>query len=352
MTDDTGWKLLGKYGRFERKLIIGWVLQDALPRGYEMNKKSFVKMLLLFLSINVYCLSPEEEYDFLIKDLYNYSTCAYKGSFDFDADKSDGKINFSQGSIQVTNNYLDVSVLGNGYFKVKDEKGNAYYTRYGKLWYDSESCSLYVLVDRTKFFLDLKPLPKYAFASDQIRIHRDGSVECVIPEEKSNGDVGKIKPLSISGTFKSKNGLEGKTVIDDEKIDEIINAPKKEEKRETIDKIILYDIENSNVDFYDGYLIKTKASPAAINEPHFEIGTLEQSNVIIDKILIRMLFVIEKLDDSKIKQKETKRYLIQKMLDPDFIRVKLFGYFYEEHPFLDDISGLKDYVHFLERNYE
>ena len=106
------------------------------------------------------------------------------------------------------------------------------------------------------------------------------------------------------------------------------------------------------MDFYDGYLIKTKSSPAAINEPHFEIGTLEQSNVIIDKILIRMLFVIEKLDDSKIKQKETKRYLIQKMLDPDFIRVKLFGYFYEEHPFLDDISGLKDYVHFLERNYE
>lgn len=315
-----------------------------------MNKKSIIKIIFLFLSINAYCLSPEEEYDFLIKDLYNYSTYAYKRTFDFDADKTDGIINLSQGNVQATNNYLDIAIQGDGYFKVKDEKGNVYYTRYGKLGYDSEYCSLYVLVDKRKFFLDLKPLPKYVFVFDQIRILRDGSVECIIPEEKSNGNDGLIK--SMSGMFELKNGLSGKTGIDDERIDEIIKEQKKEEKKEIIDKIILYNIEETDIDFYDGYLIKTKNSPDVISTPHFEIGALEMSNVLIDKVLIRMLFIIEKLDDSKIKQKEVKKYLIQKMLDPDFIRVKLFGYFYEEHPNLDDISGLKKYVHFLERTYE
>ncbi|MBR6296615.1 MAG: hypothetical protein IKR40_09105 [Treponema sp.] len=315
-----------------------------------MNKKSLFLMILLFLCIDVYCLSPEEEYDFLIKDLYNYSTHAYKRTFDFETDKSEGIINLSQGNVQVTNLYLDIAILSNGFFKVKDEQGNVYYTRFGELRYDSESCSLYILVGNSKFFLDLKPLPKYVFVSDEIRIRRDGSVECVIPEEKSNGNDGLIK--SMSGIFELKNGLSGKTGIDDERIDEIIKEQKKEEKKEIIDKIILYNIEETDIDFYDGYLIKTKNSPDVISTPHFEIGVLEMSNVLIDKVLIRMLFVIEKLDDSKIKQKEIKKYLIQKMLDPDFIRVKLFGYFYEEHPNLNDISGLKEYVHFLERAYE
>ena len=321
-------------------------------RGYGMNKKNIIKIIFLFLSINAYCLSPEEEYDFLIKDLYNFSTYAYKGTFDFDADKTDGKINLSQGNAQVTNNYLDIAIQGSGYFKVKDEKGDVYYTRYGKLWYDSEYCSLYVLVDKRKFFLDLKPLPKYVFVSDEIRIHRDGSVECVIPEEKSSENDYKIKNLSMSETFKSKNGLGGKIATSDEKIEEIIKDQKKEEKKEIIDKITLYDIREANIDSYDGYLIKAKASPDVINDSHFIIGALEMSNVLIDKVLIRMLFIIEKLDESKIKQKEVKKYLIQKMLDPDFVRVKLFGYFYEEHQNLIDINGLKEYVHFLERTYE
>ena len=317
-----------------------------------MNKKNIIKIIFLFLSINAYCLSPEEEYDFLIKDLYNYSTYAYKGTFDFDADKTDGIIDLSQGNVQVTNNYLDIAIQGNGYFKVKDENGNVYYTRYGNLWYDSEYCSLYVLVNERKFFLDLKPLPKYVFVSDQIRIRMDGSVECVIPEEKNSENNGKIKSLSMSETFKSKNGLRGKLATADKKIEEKIKEQKKEEKKEIIDKIILYNIRETDIDFYDGYLIKTKVSPDVINDTHFIIGALEMSNVLIDKVLIRMLFVIEKLDDSKIKQKEVKKYLIQKMLDSDFIRVKLFGYFYEEHPNLNDISGLKEYVHFLERTYE
>jgi len=194
--------------------------------------------------------------------------------------------------------------------------------------------------------------------SDEIRIHRDGSVECVIPEEKSSENDYKIKNFSMSETFKSKNGLGGKKATSDEKIEEIVKIEeiikdqKKEEKKEIIDKITLYDIRVANIDFYDGYLIKTKASPDVINDTHFIIGALEMSNVLIDKVLIRMLFIIEELDESKIKQKEVKKYLIQKMLDPDFIRLKLFGYFYEEHPNLININGLKEYVHFLERTYE
>ena len=88
------------------------------------------------------------------------------------------------------------------------------------------------------------------------------------------------------------------------------------------------------------------------NNPYFLMGALEMSNVFLDEALIRMLFIIEKLDDTQIKQKEIKKYLIQKMLDSNFVRAKIFGYFYEQHPNIEDISGLTEYVHFLERYYE
>lgn len=316
----------------------------------KMNKKNIFLIILFFLCFSIYSLSPEEEYDFLIKDLYNYSTYGYKRTFDFDEDKTDGIINLSQGNIQTTNNYLDIAIRGKGYFKVKDKNGNSFYTRYGKLMYDSESCSLYILVNKTEYFLDFPILPKYYFVFDQIRILMDGSVECVIQENKNNTNENITHILS--DIMKDKKGLGGKIVVDSGKFNklEIIEQPK--EKKEVIGEIILYDIDESNIDFYDGCLIKTKTSPDKISSSQFIAGALEMSNVYLDKVLIRMLFIIDKLDSDKIKHKEVKKYLIQKMLDPDFVRVKLFGYFYEEHPRMDDISGLKDYVHFLERNYE
>lgn len=268
-------------------------------------KKFLSKLILILFCINAYSISPEEEYDFLLKDLRNYSTYGYKRTYDWDSDRSEGEIYFSQGNLQSTENYLDIAVQGNGFFKVSDSDGNSYYTRYGRLDYDNEFRALFIEVNNKKYFLDLKLLPDYHLVTDQIRILMDGSVECL-----------------ISG------------------------------KKENFGKIILYEITDDNVDSYDGYLVKTKSNPEIIDNSHIIMGALEMSNLIIDKILIRMLFVIEELDDSQIAQKETKKYLIQKMLDPNFMRVKLFGYFYEQNPRMDDISGLKDYVHFLERSYK
>ena len=76
----------------------------------------------------------------------------YKRNYDTKQDKSDGIIDFSQGNLQQTNNYLDIAIQGKGFFKVKDNNGNIYYTRYGKLGYDNESCSLYILVKDSKYF--------------------------------------------------------------------------------------------------------------------------------------------------------------------------------------------------------
>lgn len=318
-----------------------------------MIKKSLILIIFLFLCSHLYCLSPEDEYDFLLKDLYNYSTYGYKRTYDFDADKSFGIINFDQGSIQLTNNNLDIAIMGNGFFKVKDDKGNEYYTRYGILKYDFETRSLCINVKNVTYFLDVKPLPEYNNLSiDNIRVRRDGSVECVITED--NESVKDDKKISLSEKFESKDGLNGKKIIKYEKYSEILTdkIEKKEEKKETIDKIILYNIAETDIDSYDGYLLKTKVSPDTIDASEILEGALEMSNVGIDNVLIRMLFIIEKLDDSKIKQKEVKKYLIKKILDPDFVRVKLFGYFYEENPIIDDISGLEQYIHFLERDYE
>src|SRR5207244_1534633 len=40
--------------------------------------------------------------------------------------------NFTQGSLQTTNNALDLAVDGNGFFQVKDTSGGAFYTRAGQ----------------------------------------------------------------------------------------------------------------------------------------------------------------------------------------------------------------------------
>lgn len=77
----------------------------------KMMKKMFFCLLILF-SFNVYSLSPVEEYDFLIKDLYNCSTCGYKSTFDTHFGKSNGVIDFSQGRFFQTNIPFDIAVQG------------------------------------------------------------------------------------------------------------------------------------------------------------------------------------------------------------------------------------------------
>lgn len=317
-------------------------------------KKILLSLTLIILCLNIYSLSYVEEYDFLLSDLKNYCTYGYKTTYDDVLDKSQGIINLSQGALQSTDFPLDIGIVGNGFFKVVDEDGNQFYSRYGKLSIDFDTGAFYIICNNKKYFLDLSKVSGDFYFPDNIKIRIDGSVEYTtyknikssLPEESEDKLIRSLSDHKI--VYLSE--------INDEELQKRIDEYRRklEENKviESAGKILLYDITENNIESYDGYLIKTKMNPSVIENPHINSGFLEMSNVYLDKILIRMLFVIERLSNSQIKQKETKKYLIKKMLEPDFVRVKMFGYFYEQNPDLYDVSGLKDFVHFLDRFYE
>lgn len=317
-------------------------------------KKILLSLTFIFFCLNIYSLSYVEEYDLLLSDLKNYCTYGYKTTYDDVLDKSQGIINLSQGSLQTTDFPFDIGIVGNGFFKVVDEDGNQFYSRYGKLSIDFDTGAFYIICNNKKYFLDLSKVSGDFYFPDNIKIHKDGTVEYTTYKNPKSSLLDESKDKLIRSLSDSKIVYLSE-INDDELQKKIYESRQKLEENkvnESAGKIILYDITANNIESYDGYLIKTKTEPSAIENPVIYSGCLEMSNVYLDKILIRMLFVIEKLSNSQIKQKETKKFLIQKMLEPDFIRVKLFGYFYEQNPNLYDIRGLKDFVHFLERFYE
>ena len=271
-----------------------------------MKKIAIITLILNIFCVLAFSLSPEEEYDFLFMDLSNAFINGYKCTFDISTLKSEGKRQFAQGSLYCTKHDCDIAVLGDGFFKVKDSARNEFYTRYGELKVDMEG-RLVIQPDEKIYFLDVSALPE---SYTKITIQRDGSVECDF-----------IRPDNSEGHI-------------------------------VVGKIELYEIVNDGLETDDGLIFKTKTTPKKIREAHIIAGFLETSVVCLDETLLRMLFLLDKMDDEKIKQKETKKYIIQKLLDMDFRRCILFGYFYKENPKLANSAAWKNYARFLERNYE
>lgn len=114
--------------------------------------------------------------------------------------------------------------------------------------------------------------------------------------------------------------------------------------------INLYDIKTENIENYDGFVIKTKKEPEKLSEEksgNFYQNFLETSNASLPSILLRMLFLTEQMDDSQIKCKETKTYILKHLLDTDFqgnLKKKT-----SEN--ISDSTDLDNYILFLERNY-
>ena len=66
-----------------------------------MKKIFFLLYIIIFCNISVFSLSPEEEYDYLYKDIRNVSTFGYKCTLE-DSGKSEGIPVFNQGAFQRT----------------------------------------------------------------------------------------------------------------------------------------------------------------------------------------------------------------------------------------------------------
>ena len=119
---------------------------------------------------------------------------------------------------------------------------------------------------------------------------------------------------------------------------------------EELGNIQLYEITDENIASYDGFVIQTKKEPKRITEEEFGEfyqGFLEQSNVFLTSTLIRMLFLLEQMDDFQIKCKETKKYIIKYLMETDFQENFRKGLENE----LYTLNELDRYTFFLERNY-
>lgn len=271
----------------------------------KMKKIFFLLSIIIFCNISVFSLSPEEEYDYLYKDIRNVSTFGYKCTLE-DSGKSEGIPVFNQGAFQRTSTTTDFAVMGKVFFKVLDESGNAFYTRYGHLNFTNDF-RLVILCNDKKYYLPVKSLQE-SFLLEELRIYRNGKIE--------------------SKYMKKNNIIE----------------------TEELGNIQLYEITDENIASYDGFVIQTKKEPKKITEEEFGEfyqGFLEQSNVFLPSTLIRMLFLLEQMDDSQIKCKETKKYIIKYLMETDFQENFRKGLENE----LYTLNELDRYTFFLERNY-
>lgn len=93
---------------------------------------------------------------------------------------------FSQGTIEVTNNPLDIAIQGEGFFQYRMPDGTAAYGRAGNLHLDNEGN----LVDPNGRLLD--PAIKIPEGTTSVAIRQDGVVMVAVNNENSLTEIGQI----------------------------------------------------------------------------------------------------------------------------------------------------------------
>ena len=235
------------------------------------------------------------------------STFGYKGTLDYNTGKSDGTPILTQGCFYQTSLNTDFAINGKGFFKVLDENGKIFYTRYGYLIINTDS-RLAIRCNNKIYYLSVESLPN-SYSYEEIRIYSNGNIE----SKYYMGNNSKVS--KVLGTIE------------------------------------LYDITADNIKSYDGFVIQTKNEPEKIQNGRIIQGVLEGSSVYLNQTLLRMLFLLEQMDETFVKCKETKIYIIKHLMKTDFQE-------YYQKLLTDDILGIHNlkyldgFTIFLERNYK
>ncbi len=249
--------------------------------------KNIFKFFLLFLFFSILIISAsasninnslKDEYIKLWSDFKNYNTFGYKSNFNY------YKTNRDQGSLRTTENKTDLAIAGDGFFQVIDMEGQIYFTRNGDFVINSDR--FLVNRDGCKLF-PVVQLPEN-FKLESFIVYKDGSMKC-----KIFGD----------DNFLFSQKLQLYMFKDFSKIERIHDKYYKTDHNN-----VFIETENENYKYkYNIYQ-----------------GFLEMSTVYIDKTIIQMIFIMEKLKKSKYESDndyDTKIFLLkQALFKYDFCR--------------------------------
>jgi flagellar basal-body rod protein FlgG len=98
--------------------------------------------------------------------------------------------NFTQGSFQTTGNPLDVAIVGQGFFQIKDPSGTIYYSRAGNF---SQNASGNIVVGSANIGRLLEPAITIPSDATQIVISAAGAVSVQQPNNQQLTQVGQIE---------------------------------------------------------------------------------------------------------------------------------------------------------------
>ncbi|MGB9613352.1 MAG: flagellar basal-body rod protein FlgG [Candidatus Margulisiibacteriota bacterium] len=145
---------------------------------------------------------------------------------------------FTQGSIEVTNNPLDVAIQGEGFFQVKMPDGSIAYTRAGNFHIDNDGN----LVDPNGRILE--PQIVFPEGTTSVVIRQDGTVLCAVNNQLELRELGQITLARFTNPAGLKSIGQNLYQATEASGDPVIGAP----TQEGFGALNQFSLEQSNVD--------------------------------------------------------------------------------------------------------
>jgi flagellar basal body rod protein FlgF len=246
-------------------------------------KQKFFFCIFIFFTHIIYADDNDllNDYKLLYIDLLNIKTWGYKSFYNNDLNRSNGKINISQGAIQLTENNFNCAIHGEGFFKIRLENNFAAYTRNGQFKVDTDG----VLVTSQGYPLYESICLGESFLPQSFKITRDHNIYINTADE--NQRIVEIK----------------------------------------LGQLLTYKIPSENLEHYEDaiYIIKEDTEyEEELTFDNFIInGALELSNYELLSVILRMYYILSVLDENIIPNIEFKRELlriqIEKMANNNYL---------------------------------
>ncbi|MDR2942549.1 MAG: hypothetical protein LBV17_08170 [Treponema sp.] len=252
-----------------------------------------------------------DDYKLLYTDLINMKTWGYKSFFNNELNRSTENINIVQGTLFSTEVKYHVSIVGEGFFKIKLENGLIGYTRSGEFYFDEYGN---IVTPRGYPFYDNIRL-EGAFLPDTIKITSDHKIYV--------------------------------SIVDNNNVTEI-----------QVGQLLTYKIPPEYLSHYKEAIYIIKDNIEYIDEITFNNqivqGTLESANFYPLPIVLRLYYILSVIENGLISniefKKELLKYQIERMANVNSLLVEMLFYLSRKIN-NTDISGYYSIQKYLDNEY-